>query len=172
MNRNILFIFVMVFVAGCATTEKKARNYYLENKQDLSALCAECFPVKSEFKPGKPIQLPADTVFIPGIPVIVKGDCPDGTKVDVECPPSDTIKVYIPIQIRDTLIQADSAAIFYWKGEHTKVVQDKQVIELKQVDLTESRNLWRKWALILGAAIAVFFIYKGYRFYAGGFLKR
>lgn len=171
MRKHNIWFFLLIFIAGCATTERKAKNYYLENKDQLAKLCSDCFPVKTEFRPGKPIQLPADTVFVKGLPVIVRGDCPDGTKVDVPCPPSDTIKMYIPVQIRDTLIQADSAAIYYWQSEHKKVYEEKLGVELKRAEDIADKKFYRKWFFILAGAIAIFIIYKGYRFYAGGFLK-
>lgn len=157
------WILIMVFIAGCATTERKARNYYLEHKDELSKLCADCFPVKQEYIKGKDVYLPQDTVFIKGDTVEVQGDCPDGTKVKVKCPPSDTMKVYIPILRIDTITRADSAAIYYWQSEYKKTDSIKNKLILDKATLNESKNEWRKWAVILGAVILV---YGGWRVFS------
>lgn len=155
----------MVFVAGCATTEKKAKKYYLENKDELAELCSDCFPVKSEFKPGKPIQLPSDTVYRPGIPIIMMADCPDGTQKPVECPPNDTIEIYTPIQIRDTIVQADSAAIYYWQAQHTKVTAEKKEVELEKAGEIADKKFYRKWFWILAAVIGLNILWRLWKFY-------
>ena len=145
----------MVFIAGCATTEKKARNYYLEHKDELAKLCSDCFPVKQEYIKGKDIYLPQDTVYVKGDTVEVQGDCPDGTKVKVKCPPSDTMKVYVPILRIDTITKADSAAIKFWQSEFRKADKAKNDLILEKASEIESKKEWRKWALILGLVIVV-----------------
>lgn len=161
------WIIVMVFITGCATTEKKAKNYYLTHKDELAELCKDCFPVKQEYIKGKDIYLPQDTVFIKGDTVEIQGDCPDGTKVKIKCPPSDTLKVYIPILRIDTITKKDSADIRFWQGQFIKADKAKNDLIIEKASEIESKKEWRKWALIFAAAIALFIGWKVLSFARG-----
>lgn len=161
------WILMMVFITGCATTEKKAKNYYLNHKDELAKLCMDCFPPKVEYIKGKDIYLPQDTVFTKGETVYVQGDCPDGTKVSVGCPPKDTMKIYVPILRIDTVTRVDSAAIKYWQGEFIKADKAKNELILEKASEVESKKEWRKWALIFGLVIAVGIGWKIFSFARG-----
>lgn len=165
------WILILVLTAGCATTEKKAKSYYLNNKDKLAELCMDCFPVKQDYIKGKDIYLPSDTVFIKGDSVVVQGACPDGTKVNVKCPPSDTLKVYIPIMRIDTITKVDSAAIFYWQKEFKKSDIEKNKLVINKASLEQDKKDWRKWAFIFGGIIAIYIGFKLFRYIKPVLLK-
>jgi len=157
----------MVFIVGCATTEKKAKNYYLDHKDELAKLCMDCFPPKVEYIKGKDVYLPQDTVIAKGDTVFVQGDCPDGSKIKLKYAARDTMKIYIPILRIDTITRADSAAIKYWQEEFRKSDKSKNQLIIDKASEIESKKEWRKWALILGAAIAVWLGWKIFSFARG-----
>lgn len=155
MNRLII-VLLALFVAGCATTERKAKSYYLDHKDQLAELCKDCFPVKEIYIKGEEVYLKPDTVFKKGDTVVVEADCPDGSKAKVKCPPNDTIEVYIPVMRIDTMVKADSAAIFYWKNEYLKLEKEKKNLELDVVELKEDKSYWMKRAWIFGGIIGLY----------------
>lgn len=163
MKARILIAFLILVISGCATSEKKAKKYYLENKDQLAEICSTCFPVKEKYVKGEDVYLPSDTVFVKGDNVFIEKDCPDGTKIKVECPPNDTIKVYIPIMRIDTIVKADSAAIYYWKSEYGKIESAKKNVELDNAAIKKSRNGWMYWTIGLGLFIVIRFGFWAYK---------
>jgi len=106
------YILAALLLTGCMTTEK-ATNYLVE-KGRLPEICADKYPPKIEYKPGKLFTW-RDTMYLPGDSV----PCPDQiigrdtVRVFAKCPPS--------LVIRDTTYQRDTITI-----ENTARVQDLQ----------------------------------------------
>lgn len=109
MWRIIITIAISLLLGSCKTTEKKAKRYAYNNKDKLAEWCADCFPVKeSEVIKGDTI---VDTLYSEVLDTLYKidVDCPDGTTIIADCPPSKTFYKTITKYSTDTIRVRDRA---------------------------------------------------------------
>lgn len=107
--KNLLIIIAISLLLGSCTTSKKAKRYAYNHKDELAEWCADCFPVKeSEVIKGDTIR---DTLFNEVIDTLYKieVDCPDGTTIIADCPPSKTFYKTINTHTSDTVRVRDTA---------------------------------------------------------------
>lgn len=154
---RLLILSSVFLLISCATTEKKAKNYYLNNKDQLAQLCSDCFPVKES-------EIKIDSIFIKGKTITrtdtVQGDCPDGTKVKIPCPKCkentpDTIIVYKEVKVRDIAHEYVLESKIKESNEQLTLTTDKYT---KEKEKSAGRL---KWLLIL---IGLNIGYIGFRF--------
>lgn len=112
---RIIFLFLLLGIVSSSCNTKlrqqvKAHNYFNKYPIELAALCGTKFPPEEKYIPGKPIVIPGDTVEVRDT-VTITVDCPDGTKVNADCPPNKTRTVRDTIKITDTLQVANTALI-------------------------------------------------------------
>lgn len=108
-GKLIISILVLLFLYGC-TTQKKATRWMKEHPVVLAKLCAECFPVKPiEFIKGDTLVLLDSVVRVDSVRVEIEADCPDGSKVKVDCPPTRIVERVVKSHTTDTLKLRDTA---------------------------------------------------------------
>lgn len=147
--------FVVLFLTSCKVTEKKAKEYVYSHKDKLAEWCADCFPVKeSEVLKGDTVIL-IDTVSeIISDTVRMQADCPDGSKVVVDCPPNKVITKVVKTHSTDTIKVRDTA--------HERVLSDEvKEYKDKYANMEQSRYKWRKraiwgWGILVALGIGVF----------------
>lgn len=152
--RFLFLIICSVVIAGCASQEQKAKNYYLNNKDKLAKLCVDCFPPQIEYRPGTPVFLKGDTVVELRTRVdTVEADCPDGTKVKKDCPPCKDSVIYKKLLQVDTIFNPNHPQVHMWKSEYEKAEKKLTELELKYASQKERTSFWKKWALIIGGIL-------------------
>lgn len=102
-------MFILLFLS-CGINERKAKEYAYNNKDKLAEWCLDCFPVKPiEVIRGRVDTVVNEVLRIDTTRVTVQGDCPDGTIVNVDCPPERTSIRSIITHQTDTLMIVDTA---------------------------------------------------------------
>lgn len=130
MWRITILIAISLLLGGCKTTEKKAKEYAYNNKDKLAEWCADCFPVKElEVIKGDTI---IDTVLTETIDTLYKieVDCPDGSIIHADCPPSKTFYKTINTHTSDTVRVRDTAKETVLSNDVDE--KDREVKKLKE----------------------------------------
>lgn len=100
---------VFGLLTGCIGV-KKAERIMRSHPVELAKLCADCFPVKPiEIIKGDTIVLLDSVIRVDSVRVEVEADCPDGTKVKVDCPPTKTVERIKYTHTSDTVKIRDTA---------------------------------------------------------------
>lgn len=159
----------VLILGGCASVKKqrsRAQEFFREHPAELAELCADKFPPRIEYRPGKTETLiHRDTVTTPGdsipCPETVNPETGEKYIPKVKCP--DTQLITERWLRTDSLLQASTAREEQYRLEserHARSAATERVLR-EQAEKT-SRN--RGWALggVL-AAIAGYFILKGRR---------
>ena len=135
-----------MILASCSG-KKGYEKYKRNHPEQLAKDCADKFPAKTEYKPGKIDTIPGETIYVPG-DTITTNDTVYITKPKyVQCPPS---LVCTP----DTIIKTDSAALFlYWKE---KAQKDLLISENTKYKKTNIRLIASLVIMILLCAFIVF----------------
>jgi hypothetical protein len=138
----------LFLTCGCMTTEKATT--YLTKRGELSAICAERFPVK-EFTTVK-IETKYDTILQPGRVITITDTvpCPDGSKVPVSytkpCPPDHVITKTVTKDSIVTIEKTDKVDACL-----------KQAEKLRSTILTQGNEINRlnrlKWWLAVGGFV-------------------
>lgn len=151
-----LLLLSCLFLFGC-TTQKKAENWYRNNKAKLADLCLDCFGDKKdpEYIKGEEIKIVekvTDSVFL-------SVECPDGTILEPKCPPQ--YKVY-PVRV-DT-IRMDRwqtlAEIESLKGVVVDKSEEISIINEKLIKEKRSKEQWRYITLIALSLVGVYLLIK------------
>jgi len=157
-----LLIIMCVVLCGCATFEKqqqKAELFYRTYPNEMAKICANEFPVKTEYLPGKEILTHDTTVLTQTVRVLVPG-----TKDSVDCPAVKTITKYI--KRIDTLVKVNTAAVDSMK--HYTAVKELDIAGLKQAlkdsQATAKNRLWV--SIVLGVVLVAGVAWKLYRLFA------
>lgn len=149
---RILILALVLLVSSC-TTQKKAEKWYRNNKAELAKLCLDCFEDKKD-----PVYIKGDTridtLEVKGDTVTVEGDCPDGTKIEVDCPPNKTITIN---SARIDTIYKDKWQTLAHLEVQNELIQD---LSVKLAIATEQKNNWRAFALWGWGLIIIFTLYK------------
>lgn len=135
---------ILLFV-GCGINERKAKEYAYNNKDKLAEWCLDCFPVKPiEVIRGKVDTVVNEVLRIDTTRVTVKADCPDGTIVNVDCPPEKIVTRVVTTHSTDTVKVVDTAL--------ERVLSDTKV----RVQIESDRaDKWRNYfVMLLGISIA------------------
>lgn len=146
----LLMTAVCTLISSCAVTEKKAKEWAYNNKGELAKWCSDCFPVKPiEVIKGDTVVRVDSILSIDSVIVQVEKDCPDGTKIVVDCPPAKTITRVVNTHTSDTVKVRDTAK--------ERVLEDGLKDRSDKLDkMTESRDKYRKWFFISLAVVAVY----------------
>lgn len=157
--RLLTLCVALLILGSCATTEKKAKNYYLGHKDQLAQLCLDCFSDKKEptYKKGDTTIVRLDTIINLDT-TITTLDCPDGTKLD--CPPN-TIKYINKYTHRTDSVFRDTwqtlAEKEVLKGR-LKESNDKLILLTDKYTKEKEKSAGRlKWLLILIGLSATYF---------------
>lgn len=168
---RILFLILLsvVLLASCVT-EKKAVNYMRTHPEKLAEMCANTFPPKIEYRPGKPIYKTDSIIEIRIDTVKVTVDCPDGTKVDADCPPNKTITKTIrdSVMVTDTLEVISTQMVAKLADMEYKLSASKTDLG----DMIKDRDKYKekssekgKWNWILGGVLTLLVGIKLVRFF-------
>lgn len=156
-----IYILVALILTGCATTEKKAKNYYLNNKDQLAELCLDCFEDKKEIEYIKGDTIIKLDTLLKTDSVKVQIPCPDGTIID--CPPSITKYITQHSHSTDTLYRdrwQTLAELELFKGKSSDLkAQLVEVNTLYQKE-KESRKSLQKYFIVLFGINAVYVIFR------------
>lgn len=155
----ILPIFILCF-ASCMTQKKQQRiahAYFSLNPGELAKVCSQNFSFETvKYLPGQ-VVTKKDTVTEK---VIVTADCPDGSKVPVDCPPKETITIdnsrVDTVQVLSTEAKAKISSLIYESEKMTVYIQ--RINE----DLKDSKQIAQNRLFIIIAVsalgVAAFFI--------------
>lgn len=100
---------ILVLLSGCMGV-KKAERVMRAHPVELAKLCSDCFPVKPiEIIKGDTIVKFDSITRVDSIRVEVEADCPDGTRVKVDCPPNRVVTRNIHTHTSDTVKVRDTA---------------------------------------------------------------
>lgn len=154
------YLIILLLFTGCMSVEK-AEKVMRAHPKELAELCADCFPVKeSEVIKGDTVVRVDSVVRIDSVKVEVVADCPDGTKVVVDCPPTKVIERVKYSHTTDTIKVRDSAQEKVLENERDEY-KDKYAQEQERADS------WRKWCLTFGSILLAYGIFKFVRWYIG-----
>lgn len=161
MKKLILIIPILIFCFSSCMTQKKqqriAHSYFSMHPDELSKICSNNFSFETiKYLPGK-VTTKTDTVTKK---VIVTADCPDGSKIPVDCPPKETITIdnsrVDTVQVLTTEAKAKISSLIYEAEKMTVYIQ--RVNE----DLKDSRQIAQNRLFIIIAVgalgVAAFFI--------------
>lgn len=165
--KHIIFIALLAltgFFCACKSLEKQrnnAKKFYQEHPNELAAECYEKFPSSIEFREGKKILIPGDTVTIPGptvqcpeIPATAKEPAKPGIKL--RCPDSkiitDTIKRVDTFRIENT------ARVFslQYRLDTTAKVAAVLRDQLSKMQTVAIVRMWWIIGLLIFIGIAIF----------------
>lgn len=150
MKNLVASLLILGITSGCMSVEK-AERVMRAHPKELADLCNDCFPVKPiEIIKGDTIIL-VDTVSeLVSDTIKVKADCPDGSVVVVDCPPTKTITRFVKTHSTDTVKLRDTAF-------ETVLINERD-------ESMRRRDGWRKAALwgwgILGGLLLILGIRK------------
>lgn len=155
--RLFLLLLISSVLVGCATTERKAKNWAYDNKAKLAEWCADCFPVKPvEVIKGRVDTIVNEVLKVDSVRVTV--DCPDGTTVD--CPPSKTVVRVVETHSTDTVKIRDTALETVLENKYKNALVDNEKLSDKLADEIESKKQYRKYFFGLLALVAVYGLLK------------
>lgn len=164
LKRITGLLLILVTISGCATTERKARDYYLGHKDKLAKLCLDCFETSL-----KPVYIKGEVTTIrdtllDSVPYPVMVDCPDGTQVKADCPPNRVIT--ITNNSVDTAYKDTWQTIAKVKMLEGRLSDNSELITrlTKQVESErKAKEGWRKLGLIALGIIGVYGLLKAKR---------
>ena len=155
----LLTIGVAVMIVGCLSsclTTQKAKDY-LKEKDKLAEICAETYPVKTEYIKGDSVTV-LDTLYVGENVYDTLTTTDTVTQVVTKTitktlPPKIITKT---IRITDTVRQENTARVAAMQIEINKLKADNQFKDLQITDLKQSRNKFRLWFWILVGAIGLY----------------
>lgn len=163
LKRITGLLLILVTISSCATTERKARDYYLGHKDKLAKLCLDCFETSL-----KPVYIEGKTVTridtLKGDSVFVMVDCPDGTKMKADCPPNE--KIVINNSRIDTFRADTWQTIAKVKMLEGRLEDNSELITRLNKEVESERKAkdgWRKLGLIALGIIGVYGLLKAKR---------
>ncbi len=157
MGRIVIIIATVILMASCVSVKKqrsRAHEFFREHPEELAEICADKFAPKTEFTPGKTI-IKTDTTILTDT-VTVTADCPDGTHVEVECPPNKTITIRDTIRVRDTIRMENTARVEQYRlkaEEQARMLATEKILR----ERAEEKAKQRGW-LLLGLFLAIIFV--------------
>ncbi len=160
-----MIAFIAVMAPGCRSFKTIADKHPVESAK----YCAEKFPPKTKFVPGKTIYKPGkhDTILQEGKTIIV--ECPPGTKPAiklVKCPPTQIINVHDTLYHVDTVFQVNTAAIDS-ANRSANIMRDERDKALKSISKWTNRTFWG-W----GIAIALLLLFIAFIWYLNSRFKK
>jgi len=150
--KHLLIIPALVIMSGCASQraakELSAFHQYASNHPgELAKDCALYFPAQDVLLKGDTVVKHDSTVVNVAVP------CPpstDGKTVYVNVPQK---VITITKSIHDTLKVVDKAEVRVLNDFVTAKNDSIQVYKTNLINMTGTRDSWRKWCLILGAIL-------------------
>ena len=133
---------ILVLLSGCMGV-KKAERVMRANPVELARLCADCFTVKPiEVIKGDTIVRVDSITRVDSVRVEVEADCPDGTRVKVDCPPTKTVERIKYTHTSDTVKIRDTAM---------EIVLENSIKESNR----KAKDLQKKFYYALGACFVL-----------------
>lgn len=154
--RLSLMLVLALGIFSC-TTETKVSKWLKEHPDKFSSICADEFPVKTEYIQGKPVYYET-AITIPG-PTI---DCPetnDNKKPKVKCP--DITYMKDSVVIHDTLKIENTAKI---KTYEQSLNSFKELYNKEEKIALEALEMAKKRLNIIKSLIVVLLVSLGWNF--------
>lgn len=164
--KYILIIVAVSLMISCNTQKKaqrKAHAYFSMNPDELAKLCGSRYIERIKYIKGDTIittETVTDTVTD-----TVKIDCPDGSKVNRDCPPCknkivtktiiDTLEISSPELVAKTIDLSNDLQLY-------KERLDKETLRADKSEKRAKNRLF--WAIGLAVALALFIAYIIYLF--------
>lgn len=156
--RKILLLITTVLLLSSCVTERKAKRWAYEHKEVLATWCIDCFETTL-----KPVYIKGDEVIkrdtvTDSVTTTITVDCPDGTKVNKDCPPGKIVtvnKLRVDTLLKDTW--QTTAKVFVLQSRSDSLNNELIKLGSKYESVKESRDTWRKFALwgllVIGAYV-------------------
>jgi len=135
--RHLYIVLALLLLSSCMSTEKATG--YLKKKGALAGLCAEEYPVRESYKPGKPVIV-RDTVEKEGKVM----ECPEtidkatgkAYRPKVQCPPQKVVRETVS---RTDIIYQENTALVKAQAQELQGLKEKLRIAEEQA---AGRLIW------------------------------